>query len=366
MSGPLYDNCYHHTRNYGCRYSEIVYKGYRALVLENELIRTTILLDKGSDIFELLYKPKDIDFMWRSPLELNADQRHPVTKELAGGSILDAYEGGWQELLPSISAPSNYKGMGLGFHGEVFSLPWGYQIVEDTPYLVRVRLYVRTRRAPLSVTKTITIRSQTPVLDFEESLRNEAAEAFQFMWGHHPALGIPFLDSNCVIDLPEGAVGQTYQVDFSGNSPFNPDETFAWPYAKDKRGRKIDLSRVMSPDERTAFNVYIKNLRRGWYGVTNLKKKIGFGLTWDIDVFRYLLLWSVYRGFYGFPFYGRTYNIALEPYSSIPDNLDEVIQLDRALKLEAGQEIQTRLRCILYESDRRIRGFTDDDEVVPA
>jgi hypothetical protein len=365
MSEPIYNNFYHHTRNYGCRYCEIVYRGYRALILENELIRTTILLDKGSDICELLYKPKDIDFMWRSPLELNAELKHPATKELAGGSIFDAYEGGWQELLPSISSPSNYGGMGLGFHGEVFSLPWNFEVVEDTPYIVRVKLYVRTRRAPLFVTKMITIRSQTAVLEFEESIRNEADETFHFMWGHHPAVGVPFLDPNCVVDLPSGAVGQTYQVDFSGNSPFGADEEFVWPIAKDKNGRKVDLSRVMSPNERTAFNIYIKNLTEGWYGITNLKKKIGFGLKWDIDVFRYLLFWAVYRGFYGFPFYGRTYNIALELYSAIPDNLDEVIRLKRSLVLEGEQELRTWLRCIIYESDRRIRGFTDHDEVVP-
>ena len=254
--------------------------------------------------------------------------------------------------------------MGLGFHGEVFSLPWSFEVLEDTPYLVVVRLRVRTRRAPLFVSKTITIRSQAAVLEFEESVRNEADESFQFMWGHHPAVGVPFLDDGCVIDLPAGAVGQTYQADFSGNSPFDTDQVFTWPHAEDKSGRKIDVSRVMSPDARTAFNIYIKNLSEGWDGITNPKKAIGFGLRWDIEVFRYLLFWAVYRGFYGFPFYGRTYNIALEPYSAIPDDLDEVIRLNRALSLEPGREIQARLRCIVYESDQRIAGFTDHDEVV--
>ena len=35
--------------------------------MENELLRLTILVGKGTDIIELLYKPKDIDFMWISP-----------------------------------------------------------------------------------------------------------------------------------------------------------------------------------------------------------------------------------------------------------------------------------------------------------
>ena len=136
------ENQYHHNRNYGSRQTEIVLKGYRALVVENEKLRTTILLDKGTDIYELLYKPADVDFMWRSPLALDGRNRNPVTKELASGSVMDNYEGGWQELLPSISTPTDYKGMGLGFHGEAAFLPWECRVMEDTPPCVRVELSV--------------------------------------------------------------------------------------------------------------------------------------------------------------------------------------------------------------------------------
>ena len=360
-----YDNAYHHTRNYGCRWAETTCGGYRALALENELLRLTILLDKGSDIVELLYKRKDIDFMWRSPLPLEGGRRAPVTRELDSGSVLDDYEGGWQELLPSISTPTNYKGMGLGFHGELFSLPWDFQVLEDTPYLVRLKLFVRMRRAPLFVTKILTLRSDSPAVEFEETVRNEAEETFQFMWGQHPAIGKPFLDERCLIDLPRGAVGQTYQVDFSGNSPFRPDQEFDWPFAEDRNGVKVDLSRVMPPERKTAFNIYIKNLSEGWYAVTNPGLAVGFGMKWDIGLFKYLLLWSVCRGMYGFPFYGRTYSLALEPYSAIPDSLDEVIRLGRALSLEPQAEIRTNFSCLVYETSGRVAGFTDDNQIIP-
>jgi hypothetical protein len=36
---PVYDDFHRHNRNYGCRYLEILYKGYRALILENEPLR---------------------------------------------------------------------------------------------------------------------------------------------------------------------------------------------------------------------------------------------------------------------------------------------------------------------------------------
>jgi hypothetical protein len=362
MGPGKYDNFYHHNRNYGCRYQEVVYRGFKTLILENETLRLMILVDKGTDIVELLYKPKDIDFMWRSPIDVEAYNKNPFTKEMESGAFLDMYEGGWQELLPSITAPTNYKNMGLGFHGEVLLLPWSYQIVEDSPYKVTVKLSVRMRRTPFFVTKCITLESGSSVIQFDEEIENEGDEDFHFMWGHHPAIGKPFLDENCFIDLPEGAVGQIYQLDFSGNSPFEPNMEYNWPQAPDKNEKLIDLSRVMSPDKKTAFNTYIKNLKEGWYGITNMQKGIGFGMKWDIEVFKYMLIWSVYRGFYNFPFYGRTYNIALELYSAIPDSLDETIKLGRALKLEPGKKIKTSFQTIIYESTSRIKGFDTNHE----
>ncbi len=54
---------YNHERNYGCRICEVIYKGLKTVFLENEKIRIGILADKGTDIFEFLYEPKEIDFM---------------------------------------------------------------------------------------------------------------------------------------------------------------------------------------------------------------------------------------------------------------------------------------------------------------
>ena len=361
---PVYDNFYHHNRNYGCRYQEIVYKGYRTLVLENEILRMTILVDKGTDIIELLYKPKDVDFMWRSPLDVDASNKNPVTRAFESGCFPDVYEGGWQELLPSISTPTDYKGTNLGFHGEVMFLPWQYQILEDSPEKVRVRFTVRLRRAPLFVDKTVTISSGASHIEFEETVRNEGDEPFSMMWGHHPAYGKPFLDDQCVIDLPASARGLTYQTDFSGNSPFDCNLEFAWPMAPDKQGKLVDVSRPMPPDRKTAFNLYVTNLREGWYAITNPSLALGIGMRWELQVFPYLLIWNVYRGFYNSPYFGRTYNIALEPYSAIPDNLDQVIRLGRDIRLNPLQELSTKFAIIVYGANGRVKGFDEQYRVL--
>ena len=42
-------------------------RGVRAVRLENDLLAATVLVDKGADIYELIYKPKGIDVLWKSP-----------------------------------------------------------------------------------------------------------------------------------------------------------------------------------------------------------------------------------------------------------------------------------------------------------
>ncbi|MGA2075514.1 MAG: hypothetical protein ABSH52_18645, partial [Terriglobia bacterium] len=158
--------------------------------------------------------------------------------------------------------------------------------------------------------------------------------------------------------------GLTYQTDFSGNSPFECNLEFVWPMAPDKEGNLLDLSRPMPPERKTAFNVYIKDLQEGWYAVTNPTLELGIGMEWEVRVFPYLLMWNVYRGFYNSPFFGRTYNLALEPYSAIPDNLDQVVRLGRDIRLQPLQECSTKFAVIVYTGNGRVKGFDEQYQAV--
>jgi hypothetical protein len=172
------------------------------------------------------------------------------------------------------------------------------------------------------------------------------------------------LNDQCWIDLPAGASGLTYQTDFSGNSPFECNMEFPWPMAPDKQGKLVDVSRPMPPDRKTAYNIYIKDLREAWYAITNPALGLGIGMSWDLRVFPYMLIWNVYRGFYSSPFFGRTYNIALELYSAIPDCLDQAIQLGRDIRLNAGQELSTKFAIMVYRAQGRVKGFDQEYRVL--
>src|SRR4051812_30876723 len=86
-------------RNGGARWREYdVAGGMRAVFLENELLRVGVLADRGTDMFELLYKPRDLDFAWLAA----GGVRDARTFTLGSSEpFLDVYPGGWQEVLPN-------------------------------------------------------------------------------------------------------------------------------------------------------------------------------------------------------------------------------------------------------------------------
>ena len=55
---------YRPQRNWGARVLEYEYAGMRTVFLENEKLRVGVLADKGTDVFEFNYKPRDVDFVW--------------------------------------------------------------------------------------------------------------------------------------------------------------------------------------------------------------------------------------------------------------------------------------------------------------
>lgn len=73
--------------------------------MENEFLRVTILPEKGADIHELRYKPKDIDVLWKSPWGLKTPGKGISTAADSMAARLEHYEGGWQEIFPTEEMP---------------------------------------------------------------------------------------------------------------------------------------------------------------------------------------------------------------------------------------------------------------------
>jgi len=345
------ENLYRPQRNWGARILEYWYKGMRVVFLENELLRVGVLAGKGTDVFEFNYKPRDMDFVWLTAGGVRNPSSYLSTSPDPLATFLDYYPGGWQEIFPNGGAPSSYLGANFGQHGEVSNLPWDYEILEDDEDAVAVRFSVRTQKTPFYLEKELQLRSGENRLLVEETLVNESETSLHAMWGHHIAFGRPFLGEGCRIRLPEGATVIPH------DEPIHPEgrrvkggKNYAWPFAEGaSEGEEVDLSAL--PKYGTLSEMlYLTDLSDGWYEVENPEKRLGLRVEWDVDQMPYLWFWQEYGASEFYPWYGRHYNIGLEPFSSFPTNgLREAVDNGTALSLGAREGRHFSLQAEVLE-----------------
>jgi len=352
---------YNHNRNYGCRITELTLAGHRAVAMENEKLRVTILADKGTDIYEFLYKPRDVDYMWRTWTGLRERAHLLPTSPRQAGPHTDFYEGGWQELFPNCGALSLHQGAEIGQHGEVLLLPWRYTITRDDVDEIEVRFDVRTIRTPFHLVKSFTLRRNESTLRIRERVTNESGQDVDFTWGHHPALGWPFVDESCRIDLPTCRI-RTFSEYSPANSRLKAEQSTEWPLAESCDGNHIDISRIPGLDAEAQDMVFLEGITDGWYAVTNTTMKVGFAMRYPADVFKVLWYWQVYRGGRDYPWWSSTYNVALEPCASLPV-LSKAVERGESLRLPSGESRDIELLAIAYEGLDQVSGVSADGEI---
>ena len=116
---------------------------------------------------------------------------------------MDFYEGGWQTVVPHGGYSDSVYGADFGIHGDVNTIPWDAQIVEDTPEKVSVKFSAKSVRMPIAVTKTLTLVAGSSMLQLDESVTNEGEEDVDTVWLEHIAIGPPVLSDKARLYVPE-------------------------------------------------------------------------------------------------------------------------------------------------------------------
>lgn len=290
---------YRPLRNAGCRITDnVVFKGYRSLVLENEKLQIQLLLDKGAEPIRWLHKPTDTDFIWLSYNGLGA--AHPLYADYQ-----TSYIGGWQEMFPEVSYTSEYRGATV-HRGESAVTPWDYRIEMDDPEQIQVLLINQIRSMPFRTEKRYILTTGSETVRIEETIRNlSPSTELAANWGHHLAYGQPFLGEDSLITFSDGAKICHPVTGESWDWPMMPGE-----------GAAVDLS-VMpaSGTERDLLYVATTDYK---YRLTRPSKGVELEVRWDGTVWPYLWYWQNFRADMNAPFYGCDYNIGLEMFNVPP------------------------------------------------
>lgn len=329
---------YRPQRNWGARVHESSLQGMATVVLENRRLRITILAEKGTDIVEFLYKPSDVDLAWLTARGVRDPRSYLSTSPDPLATFIDYYPGGWQEVFPSGGAPSQYHGATFGQHGEVANLPWDYAITEDEENAVAVTFSTRAQKTPFLIEKTLRLTADDPALAIEEQVTNESGVPLRAMWGHHLAFGRPFLGPGDTIELPEGLRVTPHDVAIGPSGRRVREEEGRWPVVMGSDGKLVDLHVLPEPGTPSEL-VYLTGFGdEGRYRVNSSRHGLTFTLRWDATVLPYCWFWQEFGAITGYPWYGRHYNIGLEPFSSYPTNgLADAVANGTAMTLGPGE-----------------------------
>lgn len=317
--------------------------GHAAVVLENELLRVVVLPGKGADISQIMYKPSGIDFLMKTPSGLQPPGAAPPA------DFLENYEGGWQELFPNANDACTYAGQIIPFHGEVALLPWDCEVERDDEDETALRLRVECRRTPLRLERRMRLRRGEATLQLDETVTNASGGPADLVWGHHVVLGGDFLEDGCRLEVPAGLITTGDALYEPETAALAPGQVQPWPTALTRAGQgSIDLRRIPGPEAHTHDDACLGELKQGWIAVTNPRLRLTFRLEWEVDLFRWVMLWMPYGGAEQPPLTG-VYGVGIEPWvSRFP--LARAVEEGQAVRLGPGQSRLTSLRAEVIRS----------------
>jgi galactose mutarotase-like enzyme len=319
------------------------FKGMRVLILESDLVKISVLLDKGSDIFEVVYKPLDLDVIWHSPNGYKGPETHMERISRQEDEFPDNYGGGWNDVFPNYGFASSNRGTRFGAHGESSLLPWTCYGIETSGNQVAARLALNCLRYPLQSQKTLTLEKDK--FKISEDITNVGEQEIEFSWAQHIAYGEPFVSEALQIEIPAvRAVSHQYEM---SHERIVRNKEFRWPLAPGIDGRPVDLTKIPDHGQRIQEDFPIVELRTPSYQLYNPRFDLGVDLRWN-SAFPYLWYWLNW-GILNYPYFGRGRTLALEPTSTTSTmGLQNQIQDGTALRLQAGGRLHGEVEMRLF------------------
>lgn len=238
------------------------------VVLENESLRLTFLPELGGRLWSIVDLARREEVLWHHPTLAP----HAVTP---GAGYDDAFAGGWDELFPSDRAVE-IDGIVYPDHGEWWSQPWGWQVVE-TPDALILNLSGSGFATRHEAVRTVTLPRTGASFSWLTSITNTGSAAIPYIWRHHPALPIR---AGSRLELPAARV-EAVAEDPGAISAV----AFAWPNAVLDDGDARDLSVLPAAYSGEVWMLYATKLAEGYVRVTwpagNAGATHGIAFTFD-------------------------------------------------------------------------------------
>jgi galactose mutarotase-like enzyme len=312
--------------------TEAAYKDVGSLVLESDALRVAIIPAYGSKMASLMHKRTGVEHLYQLPGKT-------FRRAAYGDSFEKGESSGFDEMFPTITAcycdTSPWAGTLMPDHGEVWSIPWQFEVKETA-----VRLSVHGVRFPYVLSKEISFESANTVR-LQYFVENPTHYAFPAMWAAHPLFNA---HPGARIILPE-AVREIMNT-VPGPALGEYGSRLGFPTARTQEGKEWDLSR-MGPDEGKYYFKYfcLDKLREGFAIIHDPKSRETTALAWPVDQIPYLGMWVNEGAWEG------QFNVAPEPCTAPFDRWDVARQWGKLPVVPAFGRLQWELRLTIDLAD---------------
>jgi hypothetical protein len=313
-----------------CKIEVKYLNGIQTVIMETSKIKAVILIGKGADLFEFIYKELEINCMYKSDVPMEIYNDLDLKKErLLNHS--DRSLGGWSEALPHRGI---YKSSILEQEngGIAATIPWEYEIVKDSDEYVELKAWVETPIFPLYIEKTYILSQEDPyTLKISEMVTNNGDMDMRFTWTQHALFGGEFLRGDVTIDVASDRIFKAWE--HRGNPKKQLSEYEDFVYAANMQQGRFDLRNPLPKGcKEYEFMVY-NNLKEGRASIINHLFGLSVTLKWDLKYLPYMR--SLYQHT------DDVVIIGLEPSDDMFSGLEHSIKYGTYTRLSPKETIKT-------------------------
>ena len=286
--------------------------GVEILIIENDHLKVSIIPKLGGKLLSVFNKKLKKEFIW-------LNNQLPLKPNMPGADYDSNFIGGVDELIPN-DQPENIDGINYPDHGELWTTPLQYEIVNN-----QIKLHGSLPLCQLYYTKTIQLEEDRPVISLNYSIKNESNKQLHFLWKLHAALRIEPGDKL----LTSAINGQVVDINYSRYKTLQP---FKWPLIEN-----TDAGLVPIKNNSTDF-FYLYDIPTGNMMLQSADEDQLFCYSYDTKVFPYQWYFASYGGFL------NHYTAILEPCTNMPMSVNDAIEKNQSVMLKPGEIINTQVQ----------------------
>jgi hypothetical protein len=324
--------------------TEILFNGRRAVQIENDVLRVTVLRE-GGHIAEVFDKRASVSPLWiphwtslepsvfdlDRPVDFGSDAEAKLLAGIMGHNLcLDLFGG------PSPEEAS----LGLTVHGEA-----SVDTYDITGSNGELFLQLTLPLAQLRFARSIQLHSQN--VRIQESVENLSATDRPLAWTEHVTLSPPFLDPETTQFRASMTRSYVSKSDPGYGAYLVPGAEFTWPIAPRPDGSNADLCQMHKTAPASGYTAHLADPQRehAYFIAFSPQFRLAFGYIWRRSDFPWMGIWEENCSRTAIPWSGRTVTRGMEfGVSPIPETRREMIERNRLLDTPTYKWIPARGR----------------------